>query len=89
MTKEEFDPEDPMELVGVLLPGGDQQMMAECIVEEFIRNGASDEELWRIFRLPFYAATHALYRERGEEYIGELIGRMRAKWGYWKICGRF
>ncbi len=69
--------DDPMELVGVLLPGGDLDETAAVLVEEFVRAGYDDETLMELFRNPFYRATHWVYRTRGEAYVRDLIGRVR------------
>jgi len=84
MPKDEFDAEDPMELVGVVLPADENALeeMAECLVEEYIREGWDDESLMQLFRNPFYRATYTVYRQKGEEYVRSLIGRVREKWGY-------
>jgi hypothetical protein len=92
MADKEFDLDDPMELVGVTLGGGSIEEMAECLVEEFVRDGWDDENLLRLFHDPFYRATYRIRQEKGDEYILALIGRVRQKWGCWKrddIAGRF
>lgn len=82
MPKDEFEADDPMELVGVVLPDGDQEELAGALVEEFIRMGMSDQELFGIFRDPFYVGPHAIWRCRGDEYVRGLIDRGRERWGY-------
>ncbi len=77
MVKKEFEANDPMELVGVALPEGDLEQMAECLVEEYIRAGWDDESLLRLFRDPFYLATYRIYKEKGEEYVRRLIATVR------------
>ena len=84
MAEKEFEPDDPMELVGVALPEGNLEEMMECLIEEYIWDGWDDENLLHLFRDPFYRATHQVYRKKGEEYILALISRLREKWGYWK-----
>ena len=84
MIKKKFDANDPMELVGVSLPGADLDQMAECLVEEYIRGGWDDESLLRLFRDPFYQATHRVYQEKGEMYVHRLIATLRQRWGYYK-----
>ena len=84
MAEKEFEPDDPMELVGVALPEGNLDEMVECLIEEYIRDGWDDENLLHLFRDPFYRGTHQIYREKGEEHILALIFRLREKWGYWK-----
>ncbi len=75
------EPEDPMALVGVALPRGDADLMAACLVDEYVRLGLSDERLLALFRSPFYAGAHAVYRARGEAYVKTLIAQARARWG--------
>ena len=82
MPKDEFEEDDPMELVGVALPDGDPDEMACSIVEEFIRMGLSDQELLHLFHDPFYAGPHAIWRKRGEAYVQTLIDSSRERWGY-------
>ncbi len=84
MAEKDFDPDDPMALVGVELGEGSIEEMAECLVEEYIRDGWDDENLLCLFRDPFYRATYRIYQEKGEEYVLALIGKVRQKWGYWK-----
>jgi len=82
MPKDEFEADDPMELVGVALPDGDPEELASAIVEEFIRMGLNNEELLALFRDPFYAGPHAIWRSRGDEYVRGLIHRGRERWGF-------
>ncbi len=84
MADKDCEPDDPMELVGVALGEGSIEEMAECLVEEYIRDGWDDENLLRLFRDPFYRATYRIYQEKGDEYIRALIGKTRQKWGCWK-----
>jgi hypothetical protein len=70
-----------MELVGIGLPEGDPDELATSLVEEFIRHGLSDRELLHLFREPFYAGPHAIWRSRGDAYVRRLIDRARARWG--------
>jgi hypothetical protein len=82
MPKDEFEADDPMELVGVALPDGDPEELAGAIVEEFIRMGLSNEELLALFRDPFYVGPHAIWRSRGDEYVLWLIRCGRERWGF-------
>ncbi len=77
----EPDPEDPMELTGVAWPGDTRDAMAECFVEEYILQGFDDAQILKLFKDPFFAATHAVYRDRGEAYVLDLIGKARSRWG--------
>ena len=85
MPKDEFEPEDPMELVGFVAPAlteSDLEEMAVCIVEEYVRMGMDDTEIRRLFHHPVYRMTHSIYRQKGETYVEELIQNVRKKWGY-------
>ena len=81
MAEKDFDPDDPMGLVAVDVPEGDADLMAECLVEEYVRLGVSDAQLLAIFKNPFFAGAHALYRARGEDRLKAVIDRVRAHWG--------
>ena len=82
MPYDEFEDDDPMELVGVALPGDEAttEAMAETFVEEYVRMGWDDARLMKMFTHPFYQATHGVYRLKGEAYCRDLIARTRAKW---------
>jgi len=76
-----LEPDDPMELVGTEVPGGSLEEMAEVVVEEYARLGWDERRLLGLFKNPFFRATHAIYRAKGEAYVSELIQRTLAKWG--------
>jgi hypothetical protein len=82
MPKDEFVDEDPMELVGMVLPGSEGQLeiMAECIVEEYIRLGWDEERLMTLFTNPMFLGTYRICRYKGEDYVRELIQRTRQRW---------
>jgi hypothetical protein len=83
MPQEEFVPEDPMGLIGMVLPGepGQLEAMAECFIEEYVRLGWSEPRLMTLFVNPMFLATHRVYRMKGEAYVRDLIQRTCAKWG--------
>jgi hypothetical protein len=83
MPHDEFADEDPMGLVGMVMPGepGQLEAMAECFVEEYVRLGWDEPRLMTLFVNPMFLATHRVYRQKGEAYVRELIRRARAKWG--------
>ncbi len=83
MPRDEFVAEDPMELVGMVLPGepGQLEAMAGCLVEEYVRLGWDERRLMTLFVNPMFLATHRIYQEKGEEYVRGLIRRTCAKWG--------
>ena len=82
MPKDEFAHEDPMEMVGMVVPGDSETMdaMAEALVEEYVRMGWDEARLMPLFTNPMYLATHRIYREKGVAYVIELIHKVRNKW---------
>jgi len=74
------DSSDPMEFIGVGIPGGDVDAMAECLIEEYLLMGWNDRQLMGLFTRPFFRATHQIYRARGEAQVRSLIARVRAKY---------
>jgi hypothetical protein len=81
MPKDEWDPEDPMELVGVSMPSSGTEEMVDALVEEYVRMGFGREALLQLFKDPFYRMTHSLYRQHGEEYVDTIIDRVLGRWG--------
>jgi hypothetical protein len=75
MPKDEFVDEDPMELVGMVLPGepGEEERMAECIVDEYVRLGWNEARLMALFTTSMFMGTYRIYRYKGELYVRELI----------------
>jgi hypothetical protein len=55
MPKDEFDPEDPLELRGVSIPTEENTLplMAEVFVEEFMRLGYGASQILALFRAPW------------------------------------
>lgn len=83
-----YEPDDPMELVGVALSAADDgamDEMARCLVEEYVRDGWDAERLLALFRNPFYRALHMICRARGEDYVKTIIAEVCARWGAWQI----
>ena len=82
MEVKQFEEEDPMDLVGIVLPGepGQLEAMAECFVEEYIRMGWDEPRLMTLFTNPMFMATHRIYRQKGEVFVRELIQKTQARW---------
>ena len=80
------EPDDPLELVGVLVPLDDGAFeatfdeMARTLVEEYVREGWSDARLLTLFRSPFYAGLHVIWRRRGEGWVRDLLAQTRTRW---------
>ncbi len=82
MPRGEFANEDPLELVGMVLPGeaGQLERMAETIVEEYVRLGWDERRLMVLFTQPVFMATHRIYLQKGEAYVRDLIAKTRRRW---------
>ncbi len=76
MPKYDPDPQDPLAPMAVRAPG-DARHMAECLVEEYLLMGYSDEQVLALFKDPFYQGVHHLYRQFGEASIRSLIAEVR------------
>ncbi len=77
VNKKAFEPEDPMELVGVSFEQqpGDEALdeMACSIVEEYMRMGWTGENILRLFRNPTFKLTYNILQQRGESYVRGLV----------------
>lgn len=82
MPKDEFSEQDPMELIGMVLPGevGTLEEMAKCLIEEYVRLGWDEARLMTLFRSPMFLATHRIYRLKGEAYVRTLIHTTQQRW---------
>ncbi len=80
--KDRYEEEDPMQLVGMVLPGdpGVLDAMAEAFVEEYVRMGWDEPRLMTLFTSPMFLGTHRVYRARGEAYVRDLIRKTLNKW---------
>lgn len=76
------EPDDPLELVGVPVPVDEATFdeMAGCFVEEYVRDGWTDERLLALFRSPHYAGLHVIWRRRGEPWVRALMAETRIRW---------
>jgi hypothetical protein len=82
VPQDEFVDEDPMELVGFVMPGeaGQLERMAEVIVEEYVRMGWDEKRLMVLFVNPMFQATYRVYQLKGEAYVRELLHKTCAKY---------
>ncbi len=82
MPRDEFVDEDPLELVGMVLPGeaGQLERMAENIIEEYVRMGWDERRLMTLFVHPMFMATHRIYRLKGEDYVIDLVRQTCARY---------
>ncbi len=90
MNPKTFEDEDPMELIGMVVPGGPGQLeaMAEALVDEYARLGWDEKRLMTLFVNPFFLATHRIYRQKGEAYVRKLIEQACAKWRIQAAIGK-
>ncbi len=90
MVRKKFAADDPMELVGVVLPGDQEAMrdMAYVFAEEFARMGFDAKRIGHIFQNPFYAGAHQAYRALGEEAIRTIIGECTQIWSRVPVSDR-
>jgi hypothetical protein len=83
MPKDEFDPEDPMELFGVALLTDEDTAatMSECFIEEFMRLGYNHKQILALFRNPHYTGLNGVRQTKGEEFVRDAIAELFARWG--------
>jgi hypothetical protein len=82
MPKDEFDPEDPMELcgVGLLTQDDTSETMAECFIEEFLRLGYNPKQVLALFRNRHYTGMNMVLANRGEDFVKTKITEV---FGWW------
>jgi len=80
----EVESDDPQELVMEQVPGGDQELMVICLIEEYARMGMEEKEIFRLFSQDVYR-THELYQQWGAEKIRHLIRAVVARTGRTRI----
>ncbi len=85
MTEKNFENDDPMELVGMVLPGspGQIEAMAQAMVEEYVLLGWEEKRLMTLFTNPFFLATHRVYQQKGEAFVRSLV---RDTWSALRIA---
>ena len=83
MSQKEFDPEDPMEFVGVEFSHQSEAAlrdMALCFSEEFVREGWTEEKIFSVFRNPFYKGPYQAWKQKGDEFIRSVIREAIHMW---------
>jgi hypothetical protein len=83
MPKDEFDFEDPLELNGVAFLSQEDttDAMCECFIEEFMRLGYGARQILALFHNPNYLGLNMVLEKRGEQFVGESIAAIFARWG--------
>ena len=79
---EQFENPADFELTHHLVPGepgrDHVEEMAEAFIIEFKRMRWSNDAIVALFRNPYYAGPHYVYKERGEEFIKQLLAQCTA-----------
>jgi hypothetical protein len=83
MPHKDSEADDPLELIGVVLPADVESTrdMAYVFAEEFARMGYDRSRLISLFKNPFYGGAYGAYRALGEPAIGAIIDECVAAWG--------
>jgi len=83
MPRKDIEADDPMELMGVVLPATAEasREMAYAFAEEFVQMGYDGVRLLAVFKNPFYAGAHGAYQALGEEAVRKIINECVAAWG--------
>ncbi len=74
------EPEDPMHLHAVEVPG-DTELMLRVVVEEYARMGCGPDEIMALCRNPFYQAPHGLWLLHGEEELQRRVTQILDRCG--------
>ncbi len=83
MPYDDPDPQDPMVLVGVALPAGEEEEreMTYVFAEEFARLGYSEPQVLSLFKEPFYAGAHRAFVHLGEPAVAAIVREVVGVWG--------
>ncbi len=73
--------DDPYELKGVMVDGGEPLIQARIMIEEFIDMGIGPEQLQTMFNDKFYVGLFLLTEQLGADVISELITHTAEKMG--------
>lgn len=81
--KKDIEADDPMELVGIVLPANAEASrdMAYVFAEEFARLGYDRARLLWLFKNPLYAAAYGACQALGEKEILSIIDECLSAWG--------
>ncbi len=79
----EPDPEDPLALQGIEVPGSESETreMARCFAEEFARMGWATLRILRLFQDARYAGPHRAFLLLGEKAIREIVAEAAFVYG--------
>jgi hypothetical protein len=74
------EPEDPLELMGEVVPG-DPLIMLDCMLQEFAWMGYDAAALYSLFSNPGYPVLCALREEFGDAAVRARIQALMSDWG--------
>jgi len=83
MIKKEFEPDDPIEMIGMEIPNQSEEQlrdMALCFAEEFIREGWDKEKIILMFHHPFYQGPYMVWKQKGGDFINSVVDEAIKMW---------
>ena len=78
------EPEDPMNLHGIEVPG-DPEIMMRMLVEDFARLGYGLQDLMGLARDPFYHALHGVWLMYGEDELRRRLTTILSRVGVMRV----
>jgi hypothetical protein len=83
VSQKEVEVDDPMELVGIVLPADAEatREMAYVFAEEFARMGHERQQILALFKNPYYGGAHGAYRALGEAATLAIVDECVGAWG--------
>ena len=81
------EPDDPMELVGVEVPGCDSEEVLDDVVQEYLLMGWGAQQILMLFASPYYAFTHGIYRQLGPTRVRRRVLELFEQWNQGWIKG--
>ena len=83
MPYDDPEPDDPQELVGVELPGGESVTleMAAAFADEFAQLGYTRPQILGLFRRAEYSGAYQAWTLLGDQAIAQIVDESLAVWG--------
>ncbi len=76
MAVKDFDPDDPMEMVGVAIPDGDEVETIDGLITEYLMMGWTRTQIGFLFASPYFMGTNQMLLRKGKEYITNRIDHL-------------
>ncbi|HPA17251.1 MAG TPA: hypothetical protein PLU30_05855 [Verrucomicrobiae bacterium] len=82
MPKDELDADDPLELNGAVVPCAEDndEAMAIAFIEEFLLLNFTADGILDLFLNPAYIGPHRVFRNKGGDYVRDLIAQTLEPW---------